>query len=72
MPMMLQNGGWSAGWSIDATRLALLPVPSLSSYDANSFGAGLKISTRRELIGGTNEPLAELRSDSIGTETALA
>jgi len=54
------------------TRLALLPAPSLSSYEANSFGAGLKISTRRELIGGTIEPLAELRSDSIGTETALA
>jgi len=55
-----------------STRLALLPEPSLPPYDANSFGAGLEISTRRELIGGTIEPLAELRSDSIGTETALA
>jgi uncharacterized protein with beta-barrel porin domain len=45
---------------IDATRLALLPAPALSNYDANSFGGGLEVSTRRSLFGGTIEPLAGL------------
>jgi uncharacterized protein YhjY with autotransporter beta-barrel domain len=45
---------------IDATRLALLPAPALSNYDANSFGGGLEISTRRSLFAGTIEPLAGL------------
>ena len=53
--------------SIDATRLSLFPAPSLSSYDANSFGGGLEISTRQPLLGGTMEPLAGLVYNALRT-----
>jgi hypothetical protein len=44
--------------TIDATRLSVLPMPATASYGADSFGAGLELSTRRPLQGGTIEPMA--------------
>jgi outer membrane autotransporter protein len=46
--------------NIDATRLALLPTPATSSYDATTFSAGLEARTRYRLSYATVEPLAGL------------
>jgi Autotransporter beta-domain len=45
---------------IDATRLTLLPTPATSSYGADSFGAGLELSTRLPVWAVTVEPAAGL------------
>jgi outer membrane autotransporter protein len=46
--------------AIDATRLALLPGPARSRYDARSISAGIEAARRFALFGGVIEPLAGL------------
>jgi outer membrane autotransporter protein len=50
-------GGFHA---IDATRLALLPGPARSSYDAQSISAGIEAARRFAAFGGVVEPLGGL------------
>lgn len=50
-------GGFHA---VDATRLSQLPGPASSSYDAQSFSAGIEAARRFAVLGGVIEPLAGL------------
>jgi outer membrane autotransporter protein len=50
-------GGFHA---IDATRLALLPGPARSGYDARSLSAGIEAARRFAVLGGAVEPVAGL------------
>lgn len=53
--------------AIDATRLSMLPMPSTASYGADSFGAGLELSTKRVLQVATIEPMAGLAYNALWT-----
>ncbi len=66
-PYVLAGALTYAHHTIDSTRLSMLPMPATASYGADSFGAGLEISTKSPLSGGTIEPMAGLAYNVLWT-----
>ncbi len=60
-PVTVSGAATYGHHTIDSTRLALVPpMPSASSYGANSFGAGIEVSATRPWLGASIQPLAGL------------
>lgn len=55
--------------SIASSRLSILPMPSTAAFGANSFGAGVELSTTRAFYGSTVEPMVGLIYNELWTNS---